>query len=310
MQQFEYIDVEPMTPAIGAMIRGVDLNRIESPRVYDEIREALWRHHVIFFRDQPIQPDAYLALGESFGDMESHEFFPHVDGYPQIQLISHQGDKRPETDRWHTDVTFRARPSCVAILRAVKIPPSGGDTLWCSTGAAFDALGEDLQRLLLSLDAEHDLPWSFRGADNYRFFAEKRVEAGKPYGDLIEEEIRMIRENPATTHPAVITHPMTNRPTLFVNYIWTKRLMGLHPDLSDSMLRMLYEWVKRPEFSCRFRWEPDSIAIWDNFATQHYATFDYAPHYREMQRMTCGSTTPRLLREHVAADLWPASRHD
>lgn len=305
---FERISVEPMSPVIGATVSGVDLNDIRDPAVYEEIRQALWKHHVIFFRNQPLEPDAYLRLGESFGDMENHEFFPHVEGYPQIQVIRHEGNVRPETDRWHTDVTFRERPSRVAILRAVKIPPSGGDTLWASTAAAFDALGPDFQRLLLALDARHDLPWSFRLNDNYRKFAEGRVRDGKPYGDVLEEELKMVRRDPSATHPAVITHPVTNRLTLFVNSIWTMRLEGIHPDLSDQLLRMMADWVKKPEFSCRFRWEQDSVAIWDNFATQHYATFDYGPHYREMQRMTCGSTTPQLLREHVPPALWPASR--
>jgi taurine dioxygenase len=109
-----------------------------------------------------------------------------------------------------------------------------------------------------------------------------------------EQECKMIENTPTVTHPAVITHPYNGRKILFVNSIWTKRLLGMHMDLSEAVLNMLYEWVKKPEFMVRFRWEKDSVAMWDNCATQHYAVFDYAPHYRAGQRMTCGSFVPTL----------------
>ncbi|MFM8769994.1 MAG: TauD/TfdA dioxygenase family protein [Rubrivivax sp.] len=111
---------------------------------------------------------------------------------------------------------------------------------------------------------------------------------------LAGREAKMILDNPSTVHPAVISHPVPGRRTLFVNSIWTKRLLGLHLDLSESLLHMLFEWIKKPEFMVRFRWEKDSIAIWDNAGTQHYAVFDYAPHYRAGQRLTCGRFTPTL----------------
>lgn len=297
---YSHIKVDPLSPTIGAMISGIDLNNVKSEAAYNEIKQALWKHHVVFFRDQNIKPDAYLELGRQFGEMEKHEFFPHLKDYPQIQTLTHEGYERPETDRWHTDVTFRQKPNMVSILRAVDIPESGGDTAWMSTGAAFDALGDALKTMLLSLDAEHDLPYRFRKTNTYSRLGGDEMSSR-------ERELKLIAENPPQVHPAVINHPVTNRLTLFVNAIWTKRLLGVHEDLSDSLLTMLNEWVKKPEFVVRFRWEPNSMAIWDNFATQHYAVFDYGPHYRAMQRMTAGSAAPTLDRHAVPSALRPPS---
>lgn len=297
---YSFITVEPLSPHIGAMISGVDLNGVTSDAVYEEIRQALWKHHVIFFRRQALTPEAYLRLGSQFGEMEEHEFFPHVDGYPQIQTISNEGNSRPGTDRWHTDVTFRPQPSMVTILRAMEVPPQGGDTCWMSTAAAFDHLDAPIKRLLLSLEAVHDLPYRFRKNTVYQKL-EREGHSGE------EMEIKMISENPPQTHPAIINHPVTGRLGLFVNSIWTKCLRDIHEDIGDPLLNTLYEWVKKPDFCVRFKWEKDSVAIWDNFGTQHYALFDYAPHYRAMQRMTAGSATPALDRNSVPQDLRPRS---
>ncbi|MFN9281910.1 MAG: TauD/TfdA dioxygenase family protein [Rubrivivax sp.] len=304
--KFRHLQVDPITPCIGAYLSGVDLNDVRSEDVYEEIQQALWLYGVVFLRRQALRPENYLRLGRKFGEMEQHEFFPHVQDFPQIQLIAHQGHDAPETDRWHTDVTFRKKPNLVSILRITDLPPAGGDTMWMSAGAAFEALGGPLQQLLLSLQAEHDLPWHFRRINAYERLVQKQAAARQQAGEsaaapmnaealaatLAEREAQMIKGNPATVHPAVISHPVTGRKTLFVNSIWTKRLLGLHMDLSEALLNMLFEWIKKPEFMVRFRWEQDSIAIWDNAATQHYAVFDYAPHYRAGQRLTCGSFTP------------------
>jgi len=312
---FRHIEVKRATPTIGATISGVDLNAIRSEDVYEEIRQALWQSGVIFFRDQQITPENYIKLGSKFGEMEQHEFFPHLPGHPQIQLISHEGTDNPETDRWHTDVTFRKRPNMVSILRITDLPPHGGDTMWASTVAAYDALGPELQTLLAGLQAEHDLPFHFRRINAVeRLMARQKLAAEKKGGmmnsmmsanemdaALADRECKLIQDNPSVIHPAVITHPYTGRNLLFVNSIWTKRLMGVHLDLSDALLAMLNEWVKKPEFMVRFQWQPNSIAMWDNCQTQHYAVFDYAPHYRAGERITCGSFEPKLIRRALGA---------
>ena len=172
--------------------------------------------------------------------------------------------------------------------------------------AAFDALPDPIKTKLLALKADHDLLHHQRRIDFYR-----RVEEGRIGGQSDADsggnahEFRLIEQNPIVTHPAVINHPVTGRLTLFVNSIWTKKFFGIHLDLSDALLGMLFEWVKKPKFLVRFRWETDSLVIWDNFATQHYAVFDYAPNYRGMHRMTAGSVEPRLAMATVPAHLRP-----
>ncbi|GAB2600585.1 taurine dioxygenase [Ramlibacter solisilvae] len=305
---YRHIQVDPVTPTIGAMISGVDLNHVRSEDVYEEIQQALWAHGVVFFRKQPLTPEAHVRLARQFGEVEKHEFFPHIKGVPEIQLIAHEGYESPETDRWHTDVTFRKKPSMVCALRITDIPPNGGDTMWASTAAAFDALGEPMQQLLMGLQAEHDMPFHFRRVNAYEKLAKRQADADKRAGAMMntmgsseelnaalaDRECKMIKDNPPVLHPAVITHPFNGRRLLFVNSIWTKRLLGVHMDLSEALLHMLAEWVKKPEFMVRFRWEKDSLVLWDNCQTQHYAVFDYAPHYRAGQRVTAGSFVPTL----------------
>lgn len=310
---YQHIDIDAATPTIGAYVSGVDLNRVASDAVYGEIKQALWRHGVLFFRKQDLNPESYIRLGQVFGEIERHEFFPHLNGHPEIQLIAHEGLDKPETDRWHADTTFRAKPNLVSILRITQLPPQGGETMWMSAAAAFEALDPQLQQMLMGLQAVHDMPWQFRTSNAYEKLVRKQLQAkarqaqGGPdaaaatmpgLDELLAMaariEHKMIDDNPPMRHPAVITHPYNGRKLLYVNSIWTKCLQGLHEDLSANLLRMLFDWVKKPEFMVRFKWEPDSLVIWDNCATQHYAVFDYAPHYRAGQRMTAGNFTPTL----------------
>ncbi|HMP09498.1 TauD/TfdA family dioxygenase [Hydrogenophaga sp.] len=274
--KYQHIDVQRITPTIGALVSGVDLNAVKSAAVYEEIRQALWDNKVIFFRKQALTPQAHLALGRVFGDMEKHEFFPHVEGAAEIQIISNTGRKSPDTDRWHADCTFREKPNAVSILRAVDIPPEGGDTMWACMHSAFEALDEPMKNMLLQLDAEHDISHAFR---RMGYTGEAR---------------QLDASNPPYIHPAVINHPITGKLTLFVNSVWTKRFTNLTDRYGENLLRLLNEWVSKPEFQVRFRWEPDSVAIWDNLATQHYAVFDYAGQARTMNRVTCEPTRVRL----------------
>jgi len=196
------------------------------------------------------------------------------------------------------------------------LPTAGGDTMWASAAAAFDALGPELQKLLIGLQAEHDLPFHFRRINAASRLIERQHLAEVKKGGkkaakqsmnsqalkeaVISREIKLLQDNPSVVHPAVITHPFNHRNLLFVNSIWTKRFLGLHLDLSEALLRMLFEWIKKPEFMVRFKWEPDSLVIWDNCQTQHYAVFDYAPQYRAGERLTCGSFEPRLKPERAS----------
>ena len=273
---YRHITVTKMTPNIGAYVSDVDLNAVSRSEVYDEIRRALWENKVIFFRDQNLTPEAHLKLAQTFGDVELHEFFPHLEGRPEIQVLASQGTKSPDTDRWHTDCTFRERPNHVCVLHGVDVPEIGGDTLWASTSAAFAALDENMRDLLLGLDAEHDISYAFR---RMGYVAEAR---------------KLDQSNPPYIHPAVINHPITDELCLFVNSVWTKCFHNLSIRYSDHLMRMLNEWMMRPEFQVRFKWEKNSVAIWDNLATQHYAVYDYSGSQRRMHRATCNPSRVKL----------------
>ena len=228
---YRHFEINPITPTIGATISGIDLNNVRSDDVYEDIQRALWQYGVVFFRKQPLTPENYIKLGSKFGEMEVHKFFPHIEGHPQIQLIDHQGHEAPETDRWHADVTFRAKPNLVSILRLTHLPPQGGDTMWASAAAAYDALGPEMQSMLLQLNAEHDMPFHFRRINALKKVLEKNAgtqkggmmsslsSADEMQASLADAECKLIKDNPLHTHPAVITHPYNQRRILYVNSI-------------------------------------------------------------------------------------------
>jgi len=271
--QYKHFDVTPSTPTIGATLSNIDLANDNPDEVYDEIRSALAQFKVIFFRDQNISEEKYLELGKRLGKLEIHEFFKKVDNHSEIHVIATKGGNTG-TNRWHSDVTFRERPSAASILRAKDIPPDGGgDTMWMCCNAAFEGLSEPIKNLLLSLDAIHDMRLGMTG-----YLESSTIE-------------KNAQENPPRSHPAVIKHPVTGMPLLFVNSIWTAGFEKLTTDESRMLLNFLTEHVKKPEYQVRFKWEVNSIAIWDNLATQHYALGDYNYH-RVMNRMIVDGTPP------------------
>ena len=297
--EHRYIDVQPLTPTIGAVVEGVDLANDASDDVYDEINTALWTHHVIFFRGQNLSPADHSRLGSHFGEVTPHEFMRPVEGQPEVHITDHDDVGPSGNASWHTDVTFRKRPTLVTLLQAKELPPAGGDTLRASTGAAFDALPDPMKTMLLGLRAEHDFAhhmrifWSGWGSRYDNSEAE------------LEKEFRQIRDNPIATHPAVINHPVTGRLSLFVNSNWTKKFVGMELGLSEKLLALVNDWIKKPEFQVRYRWEKGDIGIFDNFARQHYAVLDYEPHYRAMQRVIAGTAVPILDLATVPAHLRP-----
>ena len=281
---YQHIQITREQPNIGATISGVDLNRVSNPAVYEEIRQALMEFGVVFFRDQPLTPDAHVALAAALGSPEVHEFFPAVKTNKEISIISVPANTENKpvgengTDRWHADVTFREDPSFASILRGVDVP-FGGDTMWVNMNAVYNNLPDKMKQLLEGLEAEHDA----LGDDAVRNFVLKNQG---PEG-LAE----FAKRRPPKVHPVVISHPITGKPILYVNSVFTQRLLGLPDDLAKLLLHWLYELPKIPEYQVRFKWEPNSIAIWDNFVTQHYAVNDYKD-YREMQRVVVSGMKP------------------
>jgi taurine dioxygenase len=267
------LQIQPLTPAIGAEIHGLDLGASDIGDHVPAIRAALLAHKVIFFRDQHISAEQHIAFARHFGDLEIHPATPKEQPNPEILRIAHGPDSRGSENNWHSDVTWRERPSLGSILRAVEVPPVGGDTLFADMHLAFLSLSPELQRIARSLTAVHDIA---------RVFTRRLGKAA--------EELHA--KYPPQRHPVVRTHPETGAPTLFVNSGFTSHIEGLSPVESERLLAHLYATAGNPEIQCRFRWQPGSIAFWDNRATQHFAVSDYFPARRVMERVTIAGCRP------------------
>ena len=271
---YETITVDPLTPIIGAELSGIDLSRPLGNRQLDEVHRALAENLVIFFRNQHITEEQHLAFGRLFGDLHLHPAAPHAPGHPELMIIHADKDSpRANGEGWHSDVSCDPEPPTGSILYIRTCPPRGGDTLFASMYAAYEALSERLKRYLDGLTAIHD------GEDVYRGLYANYGVADKP-------------NYPRAEHPVVRTHPVTGHKALYVNRGFTRRIVGVPRDESDGILRYLYEHMENPLFQCRFRWRPDSIAFWDNRCTQHRAMWDYWPHTRSGHRVTVKGERP------------------
>jgi taurine dioxygenase len=263
----------PLAPTIGAEISGVDLRDDLDDATIADIRGALLRWKVIFFRDQDITVEQHIAFARRFGELEIHPATPKDQANREVLRITHGPESRGRENNWHSDVTWREAPSLGSVLRAVEVPDVGGDTLFSDMGAAYDGLSPAMKEWLCTLTASHDIA---------RVFA-KRL--GKSAEELHEQY-------PVQHHPVVRTHPETGRRSLYVNTGFTTHIDGLSPKESDWLLSHLYSQAALPEYQCRFRWAPNSIAFWDNRACQHYAASDYFPAVRTMERVTIAGDRP------------------
>ena len=269
------IEIEKLSPAVGAEIRGVDLARPMAPATFAEIRRAFHEHGVIFFRDQRLTPEQHIAFARRFGEINVNRFFGHVPGYPMIAEVRKEPDqKRNLGEVWHTDHSYDAVPALGSMLLAREVPSVGGDTMFASMVAAYDALSDGLKRTLETLRAEHSSRHVFG------------PNAGYLGTDL---DGRLGNRELATqdaVHPVVIRHPDTGRKALYVNANFTVKIEGWTLEESQALLQHLYRHAARPEFTCRFRWREGSLALWDNRSTWHFAINDYHGERRLMHRIT------------------------
>ncbi|MFT3976319.1 MAG: TauD/TfdA family dioxygenase [Sphingomonas bacterium] len=270
---FTRLTIAPLTPTIGAEISGIDLAEELDDATIAEVRAALLAHKVIFFRDQDITPAQHIAFARHFGTLEIHPATPEGQPDPEVLHIAHGPDSKGRENAWHSDVTWRAEPSLGSILRAVEVPATGGDTLFADMAAAFQALSPAMQEFCRTLNAVHDIARVFAGR-----LGQSREELHAKY--------------PPQTHPVVRTHPETGEQALYVNTGFTSHIEGLSAKESDWLLSHLYAQAAVPEIQCRFRWEANSIAFWDNRAAQHYAASDYFPAVRRMERVTIAGDRP------------------
>jgi taurine dioxygenase len=274
------IEVTRLCRALGAIVSGVDLSEDLPPSVIDRLSGLLIEHQVLFFRNQEISPQAQCRFAARFGSLHVHPIYPVLPELPEIMLIDTHEGFLPDNDNWHTDVTFSQTPPLAGILAAKRLPSTGGDTLWSSMSAAYEALSEPVRRLLDGLTAQHSVAKSF---------PPERWQNDPAFKERYE---RAVAKHPPVNHPVVRTHPVSGRKGLFVNEGFTTHINGLAPRESETLLTFLFAHVGRPEFTIRWRWSVNDLAFWDNRVTQHYAIADYLPERRTMHRATVNGDKP------------------
>ncbi|WP_411387450.1 taurine dioxygenase [Pseudomonas sp. MPB03] len=272
--------ITPLSTALGAQIDGIDTSQPLSLADRDTVEQALLEHQVLFFRDQPIEPPQQARFAAYFGDLHIHPIYPNVPEQPEVLVLDTAVTDVRDNAVWHTDVTFLPTPALGAVLSAKLLPTVGGDTLWASGIAAYEALSTPMKRLLEGLTATHDFTRSF---PLERF--------GNSAEDLARwEEAR--RKKPPLSHPVIRTHPVSGRRSLFVNEGFTTRINELSDTESEVILKLLFAHATRPEFTLRWRWQVNDVAFWDNRVTQHFAVDDYRPARRVMHRATVLGDVP------------------
>lgn len=267
--------IRPLSPSVGAIIDGIDISVDLDQATIEHLANALGRYGVIFFENQKLAPEQHLAFAQKFGPINVNRFFNAVEGHPSVAEVRKEPDQRKNIGAlWHTDHSYDDIPAMGSVLRAIEVPQCGGDTMFASAGAAYDSLSPQLQRLLCSLKAWHSSRHVFGATANRK---ESHADGRLGNADAATQD---------ACHPMVVAHPISGRPTLYVNPQFTVRIDGWTKQESQSLLDSLWQHVTRPEHVCRFRWKNDTVAFWDNRATWHIALNDYHGHRRVMHRVT------------------------
>ena len=268
------LKITPVSTSLGAEVTGVDLAAPLRTSALDALRKAYAEYGVLFFRDQHLSPEDHIRFAELWGPININRFFTPVPDYPMIAEVRKEPDQQANIGGgWHTDHSYDEVPALGSVLYALEIPETGGDTQFASMYAAYDALSDGLKDLLGGLNAVHSSRHVF-GAG-----------AGRPT-DLAERVGNAELAQQDAVHPVVITHPLSARKSLYVNPGFTLRFDGWRDEESQPLLQYLYRHAARAEFTCRFKWQPGSVAFWDNRATWHYALNDYAGERRLLHRIT------------------------
>ena len=274
------MDIKLLSGALGAEISGVDL-KDTSLKNFEIINNLLLEHKVIFFRRQNITPEEQLTLASRFGPIEQHAYVKGLDEYPEIvRIIKKPDEKNQWGENWHSDVSYNVKPTKAVILKSIKIPPVGGDTMFANMELAWETLDESIKEKIKNKKAIH----SSLGA---KFFIEdyKAMESNGNYDEYSNE------------HPIVRTHPETRKKILFVNWTYTKKIVGMDKKESDEILNEIFKHQARLDLTCRFQWTENAVAIWDNRSVQHYAIADFFPgrglgHERIMDRIAVQGDKP------------------
>ena len=270
------LNIRPVTPSIGAIIDGLDFSQPLRAVACDEVYQVLLEHLVIFIRGADIDSGSHLAFAQNFGTLdEPHLLYPHVEGYENIVKLENDANSPPDTNSWHTDLTFKAVQPFASILIARQVPDVGGDTMWSSCYAAYERLSDGMKKDLEGLEAVHDFG-DFRNS----FAAEQNGKSG------VERLNKSIAKFGHNIRPLIGEHPVTGRKFLNYNEAFVTHIVGCTTNESNALRTFLANHMNKPEDQIRWRWSNGDLAMWDNRVTMHYALADYLPQYRCMNRVT------------------------
>ncbi len=273
------LQVERLGPSLGAIVRGIHLNPELADETIGAIQSALDEHLVLFFEDQHLAPVQQRDFAARLGELYVHPFYPGHPDAREIMVLEHDAARRANSDRWHADVTYLEAPSRTAVLYAEEIPEVGGDTLWANMYRAYETLSDPVKTMLSGLRATHSFAKNFT-PDRFKALG------------MEDKRDKIYAENPPVSHPVVRTNPANGRKGLFVNQDFTSHVDGVSPRESDAILRLIYEHNAQPELQIRWRWRPNTVAIWDNRWTQHCALADYYPQRRLVRRASVVGERP------------------
>ncbi len=280
---YETIEVRPLAGAMGAEIGGVDLKREQGNQVWSEIHRAFLEHLVIVFRDQDLSLDDMMAVGRRFGEPSDYPFVKGIDGYPQIfEIVKEAHEAKNFGGAWHSDSTYLKRPPLATLLYAKETPPYGGDTLFANQYLAYESLSEGMRELLSGVVGVNNAALKSGGG---------RVNRQADIGGMKLQGLADAESHEAP-HPVVRTHPATGRKALYLNRSHTIRFADMTEAESAPLIDFLTIHAVRPEFTCRVRWAPGTLTVWDNRCAQHFAINDYTGHRRVMRRLTVGPEVP------------------
>lgn len=270
--------IEKAAGALGAVVRADLARLLDDPKGFAGLQAALDEHGVLVLPDQDVPTSTLARFAKRFGDVLPHGAYPTVVDAPDVQVLESTPERPSKIEAWHSDMTFALEPPSVTMLHADVVPAAGGDTLWASSAAAYETLSPPMRRLVDGLHAEHDFRFGFR---------ESLEEPGGP-----QRLAATIAANPPVRHPVVRTHPRTGRKSLYVNALFTTRVVGLRAAESEALLRFLYEHITADEHTYRLRWARHTIALWDNRITQHKPVNDFHPQHRRLHRVTVSGERP------------------
>ena len=279
-EPFRHFTATPYTGLFGAEISDIDLNAIDDAATA-ELRAALLKYHVLFFRDQDFTPEKQTVFARRFGTLNRHPYVKGMDGHPDVfRIVKQPTDTHHFGEGWHTDLSYIETPAMGTILFGIDVPVAGGDTAFCSQAAAYDALGDSFKEMLAGLKAVYTNANTYgKESNRFRLGVSKAMEVQTANTNEVE-------------HPVVRTHPETGQPSLYLSPLHFNRFAGMTPEQSKPLFDTLVQHATQPEFTCRFRWRTGSVAFWDNRCTMHYAINDLTGVTRIMQRVTIEGDRP------------------